>query len=74
LIGFIDTGSVQLNRNVYAAGQNRRTLSGAGVGLNWFGNNNFVVKAYLARKLGNAAATSAPDANTRFWLQAVKFF
>ena len=74
LIGFIDTGSVQLNRNAYTAGQNRRTLSGAGVGLNWFGNNNFVVKAYLARKLGNAAATSAPDANTRFWVQAVKYF
>lgn len=74
LIGFIDTGSVQLNKNAFAAGQNRRTLSGAGIGLNWVGNNNFVVKAYLARKLGNAAATSAPDANTRFWLQAVKYF
>jgi len=74
LIGFIDTGSVKLNKNAFAAGQNRRTLSGAGIGLNWVGNNSFVVKAYLAHKLGNAVATSAPDAQTRFWLQAVKFF
>jgi hemolysin activation/secretion protein len=74
LVGFIDTGSVQLNKNAFAAGQNRRTLSGAGIGLNWVGDASFVVKAYLAHKLGNAAATSAPDAQTRFWLQAVKFF
>ena len=28
----------------------------------------------LARKLGNAVATSAPDANSRFWIQAIKYF
>lgn len=74
LIGFIDTGSVNLNKNPWVAGQHRRTLSGAGIGLNWADNNNFVVKAYLAHKLGNAAATSAPDADSRFWLQGVKYF
>lgn len=74
LVGFIDTGTVTLNKNPFAAGQNRRTLSGAGVGIQWVDSNNFVLKAYWAHKLGNAVATSAPDSPSRFWLQGVKFF
>lgn len=74
LIGFVDTGSVTLNKNPWTSGSNSRTLSGAGVGLNWSDSNNFVVKAYYAHKLGNEAATSAPDSSGRFWIQAVKFF
>ncbi|MGZ3253903.1 MAG: ShlB/FhaC/HecB family hemolysin secretion/activation protein, partial [Burkholderiaceae bacterium] len=35
LIGFVDTGTVTLNKNAWVAGQNRKTLSGAGIGLNW---------------------------------------
>lgn len=74
LIAFMDTGSVTVNKNPWAAGPNRRTLSGAGVGLNWSETNNFIVKAYYARKLGSEAATSAPDASGRFWVQGVKYF
>lgn len=74
LIGFVDTGTATLNKNPWVAGQNRRTLSGAGVGFNWVDNDNFVVKAYYARKLGNATAMSAPDKSGRFWLQAAKYF
>ena len=76
LIGFIDAGTVTLNKNpgAWAPGDNRRTLSGAGVGLNWWAANDFVVKASYARKLGSDAATSAPDKSGRFWIQAVKYF
>ncbi len=74
LVGFVDTGTVTLVQNPVVAGNNRRTLSGAGVGLNWSDGNNFALKAYIARKLGNAAATSAPDSRTRLWLQGVKYF
>ena len=74
LIGFVDTGSVTINKNPWDAGDNRRTLSGAGVGLNWSDTNNFLVRAFYARKLGNEAATSAPDKSGRFWVQAVKYF
>ncbi|HEY8102594.1 MAG TPA: ShlB/FhaC/HecB family hemolysin secretion/activation protein [Burkholderiaceae bacterium] len=74
LVGFIDTGTAMLNKNVWSSGQNRRALSGAGIGLNWVDNNSFAVKAFYARKLGNAVATSAPDAMTRFWLQGIKYF
>lgn len=74
LIGFVDTGTVTLNKNPWIGGENRRTLSGVGIGLNWADNDNFVVKAYYARKLGNATAMSAPDETGRFWLQAAKYF
>jgi hemolysin activation/secretion protein len=73
-IGFIDTGSVTLNKTPWAAGPNQRTLSGAGIGLNWSESNNFMVRAYYAFKVGSEAATSAPDADGRFWIQAVKYF
>ncbi len=74
LIGFIDTGSVTLNKNPWAEGPYSRTLSGAGIGLNWSETNNFMVRAYYAFKLGDEAANSAPDASGRFWIQAIKYF
>ena len=74
LIGFADTGTATFSKNPWTNGQNRRTLSGAGIGLTWADYNNFVVNAYYAHKLGNAVATSAPDSNGRFWIQVVKYF
>ncbi len=74
LVGFVDGGSVTLNRNPWSTGPNTRTLSGAGVGLVWSDSNNFMVRVYYARKLGNETATSAPDTSGRFWIQAVKYF
>jgi hemolysin activation/secretion protein len=74
LVGFVDTGTVTLNKNPWAPGDNHRTLSGAGVGLTWADYNNFAVSAYWAHKLGNERATSAPDRSSRIWLHGVKFF
>jgi len=74
LIGFVDTGSVTLHKNPWTDGENSRTLSGAGIGLTWADPNNFSVNMYWAHKLGSAVATSAPDANNRFWIQVVKYF
>ena len=74
LIGFVDTGTVDTNRNPWSVGPNRRTLSGAGVGVNWSATNNYMVRAYYAVKLGDEVAQSAPDKAGRFWIQAVKYF
>ena len=74
LFGFVDTGRVSLNKSPWDLRDNRRTLSGAGIGLNWSAADNFVVKTSYARKLGSATATSAPDKSGRFWVQAVKYF
>ncbi|MEO8935675.1 MAG: ShlB/FhaC/HecB family hemolysin secretion/activation protein [Burkholderiaceae bacterium] len=73
-IAFLDNGMVRLNRDAYAPGVNHRTLSGAGLGINWIDVNDFVVRGYWAHKLGDAASSSAPDRKNRFWLQVSKFF
>jgi hemolysin activation/secretion protein len=74
LVGLVDHGVVRLNRDTWSEAPNRRSLSAAGVGLEWSSNDNFTLRGYYAHKLGNDAATSAPDASGRFWFQAVKYF
>lgn len=71
---FADTGTVTINKDPWFVGENRRTLSGAGVGLTWTDPGNFAIRTYYAQKLGNEVATSAPDKSGRFWVQAVKYF
>lgn len=73
---FYDAGSVDINRNPFAAGANTRNISGAGIGA----NANFVgvqIKAYLAWRTGGGQPTSEPatlNRNPRLWLQANKVF
>ena len=74
LIGFVDAGSVTFNKNPWAVGNNQRSLAAYGLGLTWSEPGNFLVRTYYARKLGDDAATSAPDRSGRFWIQGVKYF
>jgi hemolysin activation/secretion protein len=76
LFGFFDIGSASINKNPWAAvtTPNIRTLSGGGLGLNFYGTNDLIVKAFYAFKLSKEPAISAPDASGRYWLQAVKYF
>ena len=71
---FIDAGAVKLNHSPWTVGDNRRRLSGAGLGAYWTQARNFSVKAFYAWKLGSEDALSAPDKSGRFWIQAVKYF
>ena len=74
LTGFVDTATVTLNKSPIVAGNNRRTLSGIGLGLTWNDPGNFSVRMFYATKVGNAVATSVPDSPSRVWLQGVKYF
>jgi hemolysin activation/secretion protein len=74
LVGFIDSGTGRLSKAPWDEGRNHRTLSGGGLGVNWFAPSSFVVKAYYAHTIGAAAATSAPDRDSRFWINAIKYF
>jgi hemolysin activation/secretion protein len=71
---FVDNGSVTINKRPWAAGNNSRTLSAAGLGLTWTDAHDLVVKVSYAVKLGNERATSAPDRSGRVWVQVSKFF
>ena len=74
LLGFVDGGSITVNKNPWFAGDNRRNLSSAGVGALWDDPGNFSLRMYYAVKLGNEDAISAPDKSGRFWFQAIKYF
>lgn len=74
LVGLVDTGTVTINANPWTDENNNKTLNGAGGGFTWQDNNNFLLRAYYAFKLGSEEATSAPDKSSRFWIQVVKYF
>ena len=74
LIGFVDSGTVIENKNSWSNNSNRRTLSGAGVGVSWAETNNFEVRGYYAHRLGDAAVLSGPDTSGQFWVQLIKYF
>lgn len=65
---FYDAGGVEINRNAYLASDNRRHLSGYGVGLAAV-HDAFVVTASLAWRGGSQAPLSDRDRSPRLWLQ-----
>jgi hemolysin activation/secretion protein len=73
IVEFIDNGTVSINKSPWLVGPNRKELSAAGLGAIWSGAS-YTVKTYLAHKLGDAVALSAPDAKYRFWIQGIKYF
>jgi hemolysin activation/secretion protein len=73
---FFDVGGVTINQYPFVANQaNRRTLSGAGFGLNWLKTNDFQVKLTVATRVGSQASVSSDtDRHTRGWVQVIKYF
>jgi hemolysin activation/secretion protein len=74
LVGFFDTGWVRFSKTPWFAGPNTATRSGAGVGLTWVDNNNFVARVSYAHMVGSATATSLPNSSGQFWFELVKYF
>jgi hemolysin activation/secretion protein len=73
-VGFVDAGTITINKDPWGPGDNRRNMSAAGLGLTWTERDNFLARVYYAWKIGNEPALSAPDADGRFWVQLVKYF
>lgn len=74
LTSFYDYGSVILDKHPSAAGDNRRSLAGAGLGMLWTRDNDFMLRLAYAWKTGQEKAQSDHDKNGRFWIQGVKYF
>ena len=70
---FLDHGEVRLNKDTLDSGDNHRSLSGAGVGVNW-SDYGWRVSAVSAWKLGNDNPQSDVDRTPRAWVQLVRYF
>ena len=74
VIAFVDGGEVDFAHDPWVAGPNHARRSGGGVGLNWFGPHDLIVRASYARRFNDQASTSGPDHTGRAWFQIVKLF
>ena len=73
-VAFIDSAHVTVNKTAWAAGTNSATLSGAGLGLNWWGQNRWSARFYVATPIGSVPALVASTASARAWLEIGKGF
>jgi len=73
-IGFLDTEHLTINENVWTAGTNTATISGAGLGLNWTGPAQWSAKASVARRLGSAPILVGATSSVHAWLTIAKGF
>ncbi|BEU88434.1 ShlB/FhaC/HecB family hemolysin secretion/activation protein [Selenomonas sp. TAMA-11512] len=74
LIAFVDGGHVKFYHDPYDRGKAGRGLYGAGIGVNWSNESNWVAHLHYAWKIGHEKALSDTDRNGRFWFQLYKFF
>jgi hemolysin activation/secretion protein len=76
LVGFWDAGSIAVNRVPWetTATANRRSLQGAGFGLNFLHSSRLMLKAYYAFPLGGEKAATSANGAGRFWVQMNKVF
>lgn len=71
---FLDNAYVKINRNPWNGADNSASLSGAGVGLNWFGPDQWRATASVATRLGAAPALLGKQSSVRAWLLVSKGF
>ena len=73
-VAFADTGHVRVNHTPWATGANEATVSGVGVGLNWFGPDQWSARLSLATPVGADPEVSGISHNTRAWVAINKGF
>ena len=75
LTTFYDTGTSHLEKKQITPGQNRRSISGAGLGINYIMPGSYAIKVNYAWKIGSEAPQSdSTFGKGRLWLQGVKCF
>jgi hemolysin activation/secretion protein len=73
-IVFADSAQITVNHNPWTTSTNTGTLSGAGVGLNWFGPKQLIARGYIAKPIGAPPALVADSSQVRGWLVLTKAF
>lgn len=72
-ISFIDHAKMTLNKDSLGDG-NTFSLTGAGLGLNWSGPNQWTAKTYLATPIFDIPSQVGTTKSTRGWLEVGKGF
>jgi filamentous hemagglutinin family protein len=72
-IAFVDSAYVKVNRHATTA-DNSGSLSGAGVGLNWRGPDQWQASLSVANRLGNAPSLVDDQSSVRGWASVSKAF
>jgi len=70
----MDSASVTVNRNPWVAGENTANLSGAGIGLNWNGPQQWSAKTYIAKPVGSVPALVGNTNSARAWVEVSRRF
>lgn len=73
-VAFVDSAKVTVNKNTWSAAENGATLSGAGVGLNWAGPNQWSAKTYIAAPVGAVPTLVGTTNSVRAWVETRKGF
>ncbi len=71
---FADTGHVRINRTPWSTGANGATMSGVGLGLNWFGPAQWSARASVATPVGADPDITHVSRHTRGWVSLNKGF
>jgi len=73
-VAFVDSAHVTVNKTTWAPGANSATLSGAGLGLDWAGQNLWSARAYVAARIGSTPVLVASTNSARAWVEISKGF
>jgi hemolysin activation/secretion protein len=73
-IAFFDSEHVTVNKNTWVAGANSATLSGAGIGFDWAGPDQWSARASIATPIGPKPALVGNDKSVRAWAEVDKGF
>jgi hemolysin activation/secretion protein len=71
---FFDAERITIDKSPWAAGSNNATLSGAGIGVNWYGPAQSTVKLALAGPTGSRPELIGTRQSVRAWLELDKAF
>ena len=73
-VAFVDSEHITINKNPWAAGLNDASLSGAGVGLDWSGPDQWKARLLLASPVGAKPELLGTTSLLRAWIQISKGF
>jgi hemolysin activation/secretion protein len=73
-VAFFDSEHIVVNKNPWVAGVNSATLSGAGLGLNWAGPQQWSAKLDVAERIGAVPTLIHDPSSVRVWAEVNRAF